>query len=268
MASESRSAADAIEAMCAVDGRPGAPALWSAVVRRAIDLQRALRRCAGGAEDEAEAAAVGALEEMFVAPARRLGDARNGVLVTPGGDDVGLAVQAPTEIHRELAVACAGGGDAETWRPAVAAWARRRRASEAASELQDWGVPAVAVRLRRRPQRIADVVTRPRSGPRLEGVRVIEMGGLWAAPYAAQLLRGLGAEVIKIEAPMRPDGTRFGPIAHFEALNAGKQMLALDLRRDADREHAAWPGRARQRGDRELHRPRLGEPRSASGDDP
>ena len=35
----------------------------------------------------------------------------------------------------------------------------------------------------------------------LHGVKVIELGGLVAGPYAASLFAQFGAEVIKIEAP-------------------------------------------------------------------
>ncbi len=46
----------------------------------------------------------------------------------------------------------------------------------------------------------------------LKGIRVIELGRVIAAPYAAQLLGDLGAEVIKIEQPVEGDMVRdFGP---------------------------------------------------------
>ena len=37
----------------------------------------------------------------------------------------------------------------------------------------------------------------------LQGVRVIELGGLIAGPYAASLFAQFGADVIKVEAPER-----------------------------------------------------------------
>ena len=46
----------------------------------------------------------------------------------------------------------------------------------------------------------------------LKGIRVIELGRVIAAPYAAQLLGDLGAEVIKIEQPVEGDMVRdLGP---------------------------------------------------------
>ena len=45
------------------------------------------------------------------------------------------------------------------------------------------------------------------NGP-LEGVRVIELGGVVAAPFAGRLLGDYGADVIKVEAPDHPDPLR------------------------------------------------------------
>jgi len=75
----------------------------------------------------------------------------------------------------------------------------------------------------------------------LKGLRVLDLGTFWAAPYAAMYLASLGAEVTKIEAPMRPDAFRFvatslkmgerwyecGPL--YQATNLGKQGITLDL---------------------------------------
>ena len=82
----------------------------------------------------------------------------------------------------------------------------------------------------------------------LEGLRVLDLGAFWAAPYAGMYLAGLGAEVTKIESPTRPDAFRFiassleagefwyecGPL--FQATNLGKQGLTLDLSREEGRD--------------------------------
>lgn len=50
----------------------------------------------------------------------------------------------------------------------------------------------------------------------LKGIRVLELSVAWAAPFCGKNLAYLGAEVVKVEAPYRPDGHRgsiFNPVA-------------------------------------------------------
>jgi crotonobetainyl-CoA:carnitine CoA-transferase CaiB-like acyl-CoA transferase len=65
--------------------------------------------------------------------------------------------------------------------------------------------------------------------------RVLDLSALWAGPLCGQLLRQLGAEVVKLESLTRPDGARRGPAAFFDRLNHGKHMVALDVGSDAGR---------------------------------
>jgi formyl-CoA transferase len=76
----------------------------------------------------------------------------------------------------------------------------------------------------------------------LEGVRVLELGQVLAAPFAGAILADLGAEVVKVE---RTDGgddaRRMGPAfrngdsLNFQIFNRGKQSVALDLKTEAGR---------------------------------
>ena len=80
----------------------------------------------------------------------------------------------------------------------------------------------------------------------LEGIRIADFSHVMAGPYATHLLRLLGAEVIKIEAPGRGDAMRNygadrrydGMAPAFIAVNAGKKSIVLDLKRTEDLEHA------------------------------
>lgn len=70
----------------------------------------------------------------------------------------------------------------------------------------------------------------------LEGIKVVELGGSVAAPYAGLILAELGAEVIKIEKPGKGDDCRgWGPPFHdgvgtlFKSLNRHKQSVTVDL---------------------------------------
>lgn len=66
-------------------------------------------------------------------------------------------------------------------------------------------------------------------GP-LSGIVVVDLTSLWAGPLCGSLLVAAGATVVKVESATRPDGSRLGPPAFFDLLNAGKQSVALDLR--------------------------------------
>jgi len=72
----------------------------------------------------------------------------------------------------------------------------------------------------------------------LSGIRVADFSHVMAGPFASHLLRLLGAEVIKIEAPGRGDAMRYygadrrydGMAPAFIGVNAGKKSIALDLK--------------------------------------
>ncbi len=80
----------------------------------------------------------------------------------------------------------------------------------------------------------------------LEGMRVADFTHIMAGPYATHLLRLLGAEVIKVEAPGRGDALRYygtdraydGMAPAFIAVNAGKKSISLDLKHPVSLEAA------------------------------
>ncbi len=82
--------------------------------------------------------------------------------------------------------------------------------------------------------------------PALDGIRVADFSHVMAGPYATHLLRLMGAEVIKVEAPQRGDAMRYygadrrydGMAPAFIAVNAGKKSMLLDLKDAADLEVA------------------------------
>jgi CoA:oxalate CoA-transferase len=75
----------------------------------------------------------------------------------------------------------------------------------------------------------------------LADVVVVDLTRVLAGPFCTLLLSDLGARVIKVEQPERGDDARHvGPFvggrsAYFLSLNRGKESVALDLKRDADR---------------------------------
>lgn len=69
--------------------------------------------------------------------------------------------------------------------------------------------------------------------PILSGRKVVEMGTMLAAPFAAHMLAQLGAEVIKVESPAGdPTRTmlRGGPSGTFIAYSRGKKSICIDLK--------------------------------------
>jgi CoA:oxalate CoA-transferase len=77
-------------------------------------------------------------------------------------------------------------------------------------------------------------------GP-LSGITVVDLSRILAGPYCTLLLAELGARVVKVEPPPRGDDAReYGPFrggtsTYFASINRGKQSIALDLKKAADR---------------------------------
>jgi crotonobetainyl-CoA:carnitine CoA-transferase CaiB-like acyl-CoA transferase len=71
----------------------------------------------------------------------------------------------------------------------------------------------------------------------LAGVRVVELGSLIAGPFAGRLLADFGAQVIKVEAPGKPDPLRawgagqvYGVSLWWALQSRGKRLITLNLR--------------------------------------
>ena len=72
-------------------------------------------------------------------------------------------------------------------------------------------------------------------GP-LSGIRVVDLTSMISGPVATMMLADQGADVIKVEAPQRPDHTRHvgsghtGMTATFVNNNRNKRSIVLDLK--------------------------------------
>jgi alpha-methylacyl-CoA racemase len=74
----------------------------------------------------------------------------------------------------------------------------------------------------------------------LRGVRVLDLSRYVPGPLASLLLADMGAEVLKIEPPSGDELQHLGPRpgrrpVFYEAINAGKAVLALDLKQPTDK---------------------------------
>src|SRR5436190_9144092 len=79
------------------------------------------------------------------------------------------------------------------------------------------------------------------AGP-LSGLLVVDLTRVLAGPFCTMMLAELGARVIKVENPDGGDDSRCfepfhdGKSAYFQSLNRGKESIALDLKKAADRD--------------------------------
>lgn len=71
----------------------------------------------------------------------------------------------------------------------------------------------------------------------LSEIKILDFSTLLPGPFASKMLLDMGADVIRIEAPDRPDLVRFmppfvdGESASHRLLNSGKKSVALDLKK-------------------------------------
>ena len=77
----------------------------------------------------------------------------------------------------------------------------------------------------------------------LEGIIVLDLSRILAGPYCSMLLADMGAEVIKVERPVKGDDTRaFGPpfiegeSAYFLSINRSKKSITVNFKKDEGRE--------------------------------
>ncbi|MCL8208028.1 MAG: CoA transferase [Actinomycetia bacterium] len=152
-------------------------------------------------------------------------------------------------VMAELPAYPGGVGDDEprrrAWEAALAAWVRRWPVERLAAEAQAWRLPWAPVRPP--PARPAPPWTvvgvgppgdAPGAGSRrtawLDGLVVVDLTAVWAGPQVTRWLAMLGARVVKVESPLRPDGYRAAGGRVFANLNAGKAVRRLHLGRPPD----------------------------------
>jgi crotonobetainyl-CoA:carnitine CoA-transferase CaiB-like acyl-CoA transferase len=75
----------------------------------------------------------------------------------------------------------------------------------------------------------------------LEGIRIVDLTSYWAGPECTDLLAALGADVIKVESPRRPDSLRLVNVARpddqrwwefngfYHSVNRNKRSVTIDL---------------------------------------
>ncbi len=76
----------------------------------------------------------------------------------------------------------------------------------------------------------------------LGGIKILDLTRVLAGPFCTMILGDLGAEIIKVEVPVRGDDSRSfppfkgGESTYFINLNRNKKSIVLDLKKGGDRE--------------------------------
>lgn len=118
--------------------------------------------------------------------------------------------------------------------PRVQRWAATRSTVEVVqrARLLDVPVAALGETAPASPTVLpSGVVGAPRSAA---GLLVADLTSMWAGPLCGMLLARAGAVVVKVESPLRPDGTRSGNRAFFDWMNGDKLSFATDFDRDLE----------------------------------
>lgn len=113
-------------------------------------------------------------------------------------------------------------------------WVATRASTEILDRAELLDIPAAALgEAAAAPPRIRRMAPR---GPvrSTAGLLVADLSSMWAGPLCGYLLARAGATVVKVESPVRPDGTRAGDSAFFDWINAGKLSCCLDFDGHAD----------------------------------
>ena len=147
------------------------------------------------------------------------------------------------EILVENGVPCGPVSTREAWFAGDTVAANRMRVELVHERLGPVEMPGVSLKLSATPavepnlcRTIAEAPPAPAAAPSatgaqmkgpLEGVRILDLGNVIAAPYAATILASFGAEVIKVEGP---EGDPFRNPPTFHSYNRGKRGIALDLK--------------------------------------
>lgn len=77
----------------------------------------------------------------------------------------------------------------------------------------------------------------------LDGIKIVDLGHVLAAPFCTMILADMGAEVVKVEPPVGDDSRAFGPFieekegnnkqsAYFMSINRNKRSICVDLKKE------------------------------------
>jgi hypothetical protein len=118
--------------------------------------------------------------------------------------------------------------DGDPW-DAMARWCAATPAAEIVERASLLGMAASQL-LDAQPA-LGPIAATSLEAPRLQArpLTVVDLSALWAGPLAAHLLHLLGARVIGVESPRRPDPTRFSQPEFYRLLHNGTEQQQIDF---------------------------------------
>lgn len=144
-----------------------------------------------------------------------------------------VALSGPREDDRWLLGAAIGQELPEDWWPSVARWVRARPADALVEAAAPLGVALARVGEAAGSPTPAVISSTPGAPVRRREGRpllVVDFSALWAGPLCAHLLGLVGAQVVKVETPDRPDGARRGHPGFYDLLHSGHASVVFDPR--------------------------------------
>ncbi|MFS0898270.1 CoA transferase [Mycolicibacterium litorale] len=118
--------------------------------------------------------------------------------------------------------------------PAITDWLAARDADAAVTRARLLGMPAAVPGETPAAQPVVASVAPPALPRTWADLLVVELASMWAGPLCGRLLARAGATVVKVESPVRPDGTRAGSTEFFDWMNSGKRCVTADFDAPAD----------------------------------
>ncbi len=117
--------------------------------------------------------------------------------------------------------------------PTVVDWAARHSSAEAMERAVLLDLPVARLGESRAEAPRVTAAGSPTQPRPVAGLVVADLSSMWAGPLCGQILAAAGATVVKVESPVRPDGTRSGDNAFYDWINHGKLSYAVGF--DDDR---------------------------------
>jgi len=144
-----------------------------------------------------------------------------------------ITLSRPDDVAAVPALVQAAEVPVDPW-PRLTRWTATHEVSTIVERARLLDIPAAALgEATATPPRIRPAG--PRASPReMTGLLVADLSSMWAGPLCGQLLARVGATVVKVESPRRPDGTRQGNRVFFDWINTEKLSYCVDFDGQAD----------------------------------